>query len=373
MKPQPNMRYAGAFAVLLALLAVLFVWNVNSGSLHLSVREVAQILLTHSGDNAVIVWEIRLPRIFAAILLGGALSVSGFLLQTFFANPIAGPFVLGISSGAKLTVALTMISALSCGRVLGSAVMITAAFAGAMLSMGFVLLIAQRVRQMPLLVVSGVMIGYICSAVTDFVITFAEDSNIVNLHNWSMGSFSGISWDNIRVMTPVVLVSLVCRVPAVQADRCVPARRGVCPQYGRQYRRVPRGADPAVERALGVCSGVCRTDLVRRHRGSASCEKPVRHGKADPDDTGVLSRRCGILSAVRSHRADGVCTDGAEYQHRDRPVWCTGRYLYYGSPEVLPMVSLRPHAEGVGANPWLGNQKDRHQGFYPLETPVSYC
>ena len=112
MKPQPKMRYAGAFAVLLALLAVLFVWNVNSGSLHLSVREVAQILLTHSGDNAVIVWEIRLPRIFAAILLGGALSVSGFLLQTFFANPIAGPFVLGISSGAKLTVALTMISAL---------------------------------------------------------------------------------------------------------------------------------------------------------------------------------------------------------------------------------------------------------------------
>ena len=171
MKPQPKMRYAGAFAVLLALLAVLFVWNVNSGSLHLSVREVAQILLTHSGDNAVIVWEIRLPRIFAAILLGGALSVSGFLLQTFFANPIAGPFVLGISSGAKLTVALTMIGALSCGRVLGSAVMITAAFAGAMLSMGFVLLIAQRVRQMPLL---------------------------------------GISWDNIRVMTPVVLAALVC-------------------------------------------------------------------------------------------------------------------------------------------------------------------
>ena len=65
MKPQPKMRYAGAFAVLLALLAVLFVWNVNSGSLHLSVREVAQILLTHSSDNAVIVWEIRLPRIFA--------------------------------------------------------------------------------------------------------------------------------------------------------------------------------------------------------------------------------------------------------------------------------------------------------------------
>ena len=212
MKPQPKMRYAGAFAVLLALLAVLFVWNVNSGSLHLSVREVAQILLTHSGDNAVIVWEIRLPRIFAAILLGGALSVSGFLLQTFFANPIAGPFVLGISSGAKLTVALTMIGALSCGRVLGSAVMITAAFAGAMLSMGFVLLIAQRVRQMPLLVVSGVMIGYICSAVTDFVVTFASDSDIVNLHNWSLGSFSGMTWSKVSVGATVVGIAFAATV-----------------------------------------------------------------------------------------------------------------------------------------------------------------
>ena len=210
MEAQRRARYALGFALLGALLAALTVWNVNTGSLRLPVGEVARILLTRAGENAAVVWEIRLPRIAAAALLGGALSVSGFLLQTFFANPIAGPFVLGVSSGAKLTVALTMIGMLSCGRVVGSAAMIAAAFAGAMLSMGFVLLIAQRVRQMGLLVVSGVMIGYICSAVTDFVVTFAEDSNIVNLHNWSMGSFSGISWDDIRVMTPVVAAALVC-------------------------------------------------------------------------------------------------------------------------------------------------------------------
>ena len=99
MKPQPKMRYAGAFAVLLALLAVLFVWNVNSGSLHLSVREVAQILLTHSGDNAVIVWEIRLPRIFAAILLGGA----GFcLLCDLIARTVFAPTELSISTVTAL-------------------------------------------------------------------------------------------------------------------------------------------------------------------------------------------------------------------------------------------------------------------------------
>ena len=88
---------------------------------------------------------------------------------------------------------------------MGSATMIVAAFAGSMLSMGLVLVIAKRIRQMSVLVVCGVMISYICSAVTDFVVTFADDANIVNLHNWSMGSFSGMTWDQVRVITVVVL------------------------------------------------------------------------------------------------------------------------------------------------------------------------
>ena len=143
------------------------------------------------------------------MILGGALSVSGFLLQTFFHNPIAGPFVLGISSGAKFTVAVTMILLLSRGVTSSSAALIAAAFVGAMLSMGFVLLISRRVRRMSLLVVCGVMIGYICSALTDFLVTFADDSNIVNLHNWSLGSFSGMSWDNVRTMAVVCGAALI--------------------------------------------------------------------------------------------------------------------------------------------------------------------
>ena len=113
--------------------------------------------------------------------------------------------MLGISSGAKLVVALVMILFLGKGLFMGSAAMILAAFAGSMISMGFVLVIARRVRQMSVLVVCGVMISYICSAITDFVVTFADDSNIVNLHNWSMGSFSGTTWDQVRVMTAVVI------------------------------------------------------------------------------------------------------------------------------------------------------------------------
>lgn len=196
--------------LLLALIALLL-WNSCAGSSETGLGSVMRILLGDDADETLyhIVWRIRLPRIFASVILGGALSVSGFLLQTFFANPIAGPFVLGISSGAKLTVALAMIFFLQRGLVMNSAAMVLSAFAGALLSMGFILLLARRVHNMSLLVVGGVMVGYICSAVTDFVVTFADDANIVNLHNWSQGSFSGTSWSNVRDMAVLVLVLFI--------------------------------------------------------------------------------------------------------------------------------------------------------------------
>ena len=210
-KDNRNKRYSLAFLVLAALLAALFVWNVNSGSIQLSVKEIADIVFFRAGDETAgsIIWEIRLPRIISVIILGGALSVSGFLLQTFFGNPIAGPFVLGISSGAKLAVSLVMIIFLRKSIVISSAAMILAAFFGSMISMGFVLAISRKVKKMSMLVISGVMIGYICSAITDFAVTFADDSNIVNLHNWSMGSFSGMTWENVSVMAAVVFPVMI--------------------------------------------------------------------------------------------------------------------------------------------------------------------
>ena len=211
MKKKAQVRYTVSFLILAVLLLLLFIWNINAGSVHLSVKEIFDIIVKKTGEQTAynIVWQIRLPRILAAVLLGGALSVSGFLLQTFFGNPIAGPFVLGISSGAKLVVSLVMIFLLSRGIASSSAVMILAAFAGAMISMGFILLVSRKVKRMSMLVICGVMIGYICSAITDFVVTFADDSNIVNLHNWSMGSFSGTTWGNVQVCAVVVLVSLL--------------------------------------------------------------------------------------------------------------------------------------------------------------------
>lgn len=204
-------RIKACYALLGVLLLVLILLNILIGSSSMTMGEALKILFSHDtvSKYGKIVWDIRMPRILAAALLGGALSVSGFLLQTFFANPIAGPYILGISSGAKLVVACVMIFALSHGMMVYSLAMIIAAFAGSLAVTAVILLISGKVRSMAVLIVCGVMVGYICSAITEFLVTFADDSNIVNLHNWSMGSFSAVSWDNIRVIALVVLVSVI--------------------------------------------------------------------------------------------------------------------------------------------------------------------
>ena len=193
-------RYALAFALLALLLLALARAALAVGSVPLAATPA---------DVAAKIVDLRLRRMLASALLGGALAVSGFLLQTFFANPIAGPFVLGVSSGAKLTVALVMVFLLSRGVTLGSAGLYGAAFLGSMLVMGAILLVSSHVKEMSLLVVCGVMVGYVCSAVTDLVVTFADDANIVNLRAWSLGSFAGISWENLRVIVCIVGVGVV--------------------------------------------------------------------------------------------------------------------------------------------------------------------
>lgn len=203
-------QYAFSFAAIFFLLFALTLANLLTGSITIKISDLIQILSGMNSENTLrrVIIDIRLPRIVAAILLGGALSVSGFLLQTFFSNPIAGPFVLGISSGAKLFVAMTMIFFLNAGIMFSSIIMVSAAFIGSLIAMGIVLVLSLKVKNMSVLVVCGILVGYICSAVTDFLVTFANDSNIVNLHNWSLGSFSGTNWNDILIMSAVIFPAL---------------------------------------------------------------------------------------------------------------------------------------------------------------------
>lgn len=206
-----NKRTCLLFIALVALLTLLALVNLFSGSFSTSLSDMIEILSRRDMSTVAskVIWDIRLPRLIAALTLGGSLALSGYLLQAFFANPIAGPYVLGISFSAKLAVAVLMVATSHWGLIPHSYMTICAAFCGSMVSAAFVVFIAKRVKNMAALIVCGVMIGYVCSAATELLVSFADDANIVNLHNWSIGSFTATSWNDARAFAPVAIIGVV--------------------------------------------------------------------------------------------------------------------------------------------------------------------
>ena len=206
------------FLIFIALIfALIFsaIFSLCTGNVSIPPARIFAILFGGEGSafsatEINIITKIRLPRLIIAGVLGGALSLSGFLLQTYFQNPIAGPFVLGISSGAKMCVAASMIFFLGRGISLSSFALVGSAFLGAILSTAFILLVARKVSHIGSLLVAGIMIGYVTSAITDFFITFAEDADIVNLHGWSKGSFSGFDLADCAVASLIIFAALAC-------------------------------------------------------------------------------------------------------------------------------------------------------------------
>lgn len=203
-------KYISLFIILILLFLSMLLLSLVIGNASISLSDIFPVI---SGDKSsrdyMILVKIRLPRVIMAAILGGALSISGYLLQTFFENPIAGPFVLGISSGSKLMVALCLIISLKYFPGISSLSLIGASFTGAIISTLFLLLIARRVKDNASLLVAGIMTGYIASACTEFILNFADDSNIVNLHGWSLGSFSGTEWRDVRIAFIIAAAALI--------------------------------------------------------------------------------------------------------------------------------------------------------------------
>ena len=169
-----NRGFAIVFAVLILAVLAGAVLSTALGSI-----EPGRIMEILAGGGSVqernILTQIRLPRMCMTILLGGALAVSGYLLQTFFGNPIAGPYVLGISSGAKLFVCAVMLTVVGKSGRSSSAILVLAAFTGSLAATGLIVGLSRYVRHMASLLAAGIMIGYICNALTDFLVSRSSD------------------------------------------------------------------------------------------------------------------------------------------------------------------------------------------------------
>jgi len=205
------------FCVILAvLIVVLFALNLLLGSVSIPAKAVLQILTGYDSLKPswqFIVLESRLPQAITAMLCGGALAVSGLMLQTAFRNPLAGPSVFGINSGAGLGVALVMLllgGGLSVGslQVSGFAAVLVAAFIGAMAVMALIFFFSTLVRNNVMLLIVGIMIGYITSSAISLLNFFATDEGVKSYMVWGMGSFGGVSMDNMPVFASVTLIGL---------------------------------------------------------------------------------------------------------------------------------------------------------------------
>jgi iron complex transport system permease protein len=205
------------FALVLGLFAVgvclFLLLNIVLGSVTIPFGDTVRVIFGGAGSDeaySAIIWNIRLPRALGAVLGGAALAVSGLLLQVFFRNPIVGPFVLGISSGASFTVALAMLGSYLIGvTVVSSLALSLAAFIGALMVMGVVLMVASKVRDIITLLVIGLMTGYVASALSSFLIAFAQSENVHRFVIWTMGSFSGFRWEEVRLLAIVGIVLLI--------------------------------------------------------------------------------------------------------------------------------------------------------------------
>lgn len=219
-----NVKNKIIIAILLVLVLASVTLNIFVGTADISFGDSLKILFGESDGSPeyMIIHTIRLPRALLSAILGGALALSGYLLQTYFENPLAGPFVLGISSGAKTFVALYLVFLAAKIGFSSSLLMVIFSFAGALLTTLLLILIARKVKNMETLLIAGVMIGYITTAITDLIVTFASDSNIVNLHDWSKGSFSGAKLSDVKicfVLTIILLIMAVLLVKPIGALR----------------------------------------------------------------------------------------------------------------------------------------------------------
>ncbi|MFE9580691.1 FecCD family ABC transporter permease [Nocardia sp. NPDC006044] len=204
-----------ALAVSAAVLLAVMLLSIAVGSVTVSAADTGRVILAHlSGKTAdvgftvdQIVWNYRLPRVVLAALCGCGLAVAGVILQALVNNPLADPYVLGLSSGASLGAVTVVVTA---GGVLGGIGVSAAAFCGAIATIAVVFLLGQqRGRVVPIrLVLAGVAVGYLLLAATNYLQLRATPNELRAVMFWTMGSVAGASWDRLGPVTAVVLVTV---------------------------------------------------------------------------------------------------------------------------------------------------------------------
>lgn len=201
------------------LLILAFLLLVSLGSASIPLEDIVQVIFGGEASKAswtTIILHFRLPKAITAVLAGAALGLSGLMMQSYFRNPLAGPFILGVSSGASLGVALVVLAAGTVGGIvlagvgfLGDLAMATAAGLGAGLALLLILLAARALRSTMTLLIMGMMLSYFTSAVVSLLMYFAIPERIQAYIQWTFGTFGGTTWEQLAIFAPMVLIGII--------------------------------------------------------------------------------------------------------------------------------------------------------------------
>ncbi len=208
-----NKRHIALLTALIVLSSLSVVSGIMIGTVHASISDLINYIKGRRDIKGYIILDVRIPRTLGAFFGGAALAVSGLLLQTYFRNPLAGPYVLGISSAASFGVALYILA----GVGLGYFGLVGAAFFGSLIAIAVILALASKVRSAVTLLIAGLMFGYIFSALENILITVAQSQKVHEFVLWTLGSFSGITWNDLRTLTiysiPAIVAALLLAKP----------------------------------------------------------------------------------------------------------------------------------------------------------------
>ena len=207
------------WAGMILLLLIFFALDMAVGSANIPLKSIGAILFRLNDEPErwqQVVLFFRLPRAITAMLTGAALGIAGLKMQTLFRNPLADPFVLGVSSGASLGVAVVILTASGLGGVLPAiagffgnySVIIVAAIGGASFVMAIVLSIARKIENAVTLMIVGLMFGYIANSLVSVMMQFSVETQMQNYITWTFGSFGGVTWTQMKLFAPAILIGI---------------------------------------------------------------------------------------------------------------------------------------------------------------------
>jgi len=242
---KPNKNYIPLFGFLTVLLLMVLLLNISFGQVAIPIKEVFKSLFGSSASKETweyIIINYRLPKAITAILVGISLSISGLLMQTFFRNPLAGPYVLGLSSGSSLGVAFVVLGSSFLPSIvahffLSSYGIILASCLGSLLVLLLIVLVSKYLRDVMSILIVGLMFSSFTSAIVTILTNFSTAEQLQKFMFWSMGNIGNVSWQNIGFLTIAVAIGTVLSITTLKSLDALLLGENYAKSMGLNYKR----------------------------------------------------------------------------------------------------------------------------------------